>query len=77
MLLRILLFVGLAIFVYLGVRRIWKDWSGKFNADAEEAKRIARERDRAERQQPGVIDLKRDNDGTFRPNDRDGSDKRH
>lgn len=77
MLLRILLFVGLAIFVYLGVRRIWKDWSGKFNADAEEAKRIARERDRAERHQPGVIDLKRDNDGTFRPNDRDGSDKRH
>lgn len=74
MLLRILLFVGLALMIYFGVRRIWKDWSGKFNHDAEEARRLARERDRVERQQPGVIDLKRGEDGTYRP--KNGNDKR-
>lgn len=74
MLLRILLFVALALFVYFGIRRIWKDWSTKFNKDAEEAKRLARERDKIESQQPGVIDLKRGDDGTYRP--RDGKDDR-
>jgi hypothetical protein len=73
MLLRILLFTFLAVLIYLGVRRIWKDWSGKFDADAREAKRLRRERDLAERQRPDVIDLKRDDDGTYRPDD----DKRH
>ncbi len=72
MLLRILLFVALALFVYFGIRRIWKDWSNKFNKDAEEAKRLARERDKIERQRPNVIDLKRGDDGTYRPKDRDG-----
>lgn len=71
MLLRILLFTFLALLIYFGVRRIWKDWSGKFNADAEEAKRLRRERDLADRQRHDVIDLKRDDDGTFRPNGRD------
>ncbi|AVF02732.1 MAG: hypothetical protein Devi2KO_16390 [Devosia indica] len=71
MLLRILLFVGLGLLIYFGIRRIWKDWTNKFNHDAEEAKRIARERDRAERAKPGVIDLKRDEDGTYRPKDGD------
>ncbi|MEQ8600192.1 MAG: hypothetical protein RLP98_09715 [Devosia sp.] len=71
MLLRILLFVGLGLLIYFGIRRIWKDWTNKFNHDAEEAKRIARERDRAERAKPGVIDLKRDDDGTYRPKDGD------
>jgi hypothetical protein len=74
MLLRILLFVALALFVYFGIRRIWKDWSNKFNQDAEEAKRLARERDRIERQRLDVIDLKRGDDGTYRP--RDGKDDR-
>ena len=72
MLLRILLFLGLGLLIYFGIRRIWKDWSNKFNQDAEEAKRLARERDKIERQQPGVIDLKRGDDGTYRPKDRDG-----
>lgn len=71
MLLRILLFTALAIFIYFGVRRIWKDWTGKFDADAQEAKRLRRERDLAERERPDVIDLKRGDDGTFRPRDRD------
>ena len=70
MLLRILIFVALGLLIYFGVRRIWKDWTGKFNADAEEAKRLARQRDQAERQRPDVIDLKRGDDGTFRPRDK-------
>jgi hypothetical protein len=77
MLLRILLFVGLAILIYFGIRRIWKDWSGKFNQDAEEAKRLARERDKVESQRPDVIDLKRGDDGTYRPQGKGDADKRH
>lgn len=77
MLLRVLLFVGLALLIYFGVRRIWKDWSNKFNQDAEEAKRLARERDKLERQRPDVIELKRGDDGTYRPTGKDDADKRH
>jgi hypothetical protein len=78
MFLRILLFVGLAVLIYFGVRRIWKDWSTKFNQDAEEAKRLARERDKIERQRDDVIDLKRGDDGTYRPRSgKDDPDKRH
>ena len=75
--LRLLLFVGLGLLIYFGIRRIWKDWSNKFNHDAEEAKRIARERDRVERQRPDVIDLKRGDDGTYRPKGKDDADNRH
>ena len=77
MLLRILLFVGLALLIYFGIRRIWMDWTGKFNNDAEEAKRLARERDKLERQRPDVIDLKRGDDGTYRPKGKDDADNRH
>lgn len=77
MLLRILLLTALALLIYFGVRRIWRDWSGKFNADADEAKRLRRQRDLAERQRPDVIDLKRDEDGTYRPGGKDEDDKRH
>lgn len=70
MLLRILIFLAIALAVYVGIRRIWRDWSQKFDGDAEEAKRLRRERDLSERQRPDVIDLKRGEDGTFRPNDR-------
>lgn len=77
MLLRILLITALALLIFLGVRRIWRDWSGKFNADADEARRLRRQRDLAERQRPDVIDLKRDEDGTYRPGDRGEDDKRH
>ena len=75
MLLRILIFTAIAVMVYLGVRRIWRDWTRKFDGDAEEAKRLRRQRDLAERKRPDIIDLKRDEDGTFRPNGRD-DDKR-
>lgn len=74
--LRILVFVVLGLMIMFGVRRIWRDWTGKFKADDEEAKRLRRERDLAERQRADVIDLKRDEDGTYRPGSKD-DDKRH
>ncbi|UYN99579.1 MAG: hypothetical protein KIT02_17010 [Devosia sp.] len=77
MLLRILLFVGLAVLIYFGVRRIWLDWSGKFKSDDEQARIARRERDLAERQRPDVIDLKQDKDGTYRPRDKNEGDNRH
>ena len=71
MLWRVLIFAVIAIFIYLGVMKIWRDWTGQFKSDEEEARRLRRERDLRERQQPGVIDLKRDEDGRFRPEDDD------
>jgi len=71
MLLRVLIFVVLGLVIYLGVRKIWRDWTGQFKAEDEEARRLRRERDLRERDQPGVIDLKRDDDGTYRPGDDD------
>jgi len=71
MLLRVLLFAVLAIVIYLGVMKIWRDWTRQFKTEDAEARRLRRERDLRERQQPGVIDLKRDEDGRFRPEDDD------
>lgn len=71
MLLRVIIFAIIGLAIYLGVRKIWRDWTGQFKADEQEAKRLRRERDQHERAQPGVIDLKRDEDGTFRPGDDD------
>ena len=69
--LRILVFVAIGLMILFGVRRIWRDWTGKFKLDDEEAKRLRRERDLAERQRPDVIDLKRGDDGTYRPGSKD------
>ncbi|MHA6691836.1 hypothetical protein [Devosia sp. A449] len=71
MLLRVLIFAIIGLVIWLGLRKIWRDWTGQFKADDEEARRLRRERDQRERAQPGIIDLKRDEDGTFRPGDDD------
>lgn len=71
MLLRVIIFAVIGIAIYLGIRKIWRDWSGQFKSEAQEAQRLRRERDLRERAQPGVIDLKRDKDGTYRPGDDD------
>jgi hypothetical protein len=63
--LKVIIFLVLAAVIFLGARRIWRDWTGQ-------AKRVAeaeRQRDLAERRRPDVIDLKRSKDGTFRPPD--------
>ena len=64
-LIRIAIFVGIGLAIYLGVRRIWRDWKGEYKA-VDKAKR---DRDLKERARPDVITLKRDKDGTFRPGD--------
>ena len=72
MALRALLVAIIGILIVLGVRKIWRDWTGQFKRVADEDRAAIRERDRAERQRPDVIDLKRDADGTYRPpEDRD------
>jgi hypothetical protein len=64
---RVLIFVAIGLAIYLGARRIWRDWSGQFRAE----EKALHDRDRKERDAPGVITLKRDKDGTFRPPDGD------
>ena len=71
MLLRVLIFAIIGIAIYLGIRKIWRDWTRQFKSEDEEVRRLRRERDLREREQPGVIDLKRDKDGTYRPGDDD------
>ena len=67
LLLRILFFAAIAIAVWWGVRKIWRDWSGAFKS----VDKARLDRDRAERDQikraDGMITLKRDKDGKFRP----------
>ena len=53
--------IGLAIST--GIRRIWRDWTKQFRVE----EKVIHERDLKERDQPGVITLERDKDGTFRP----------
>ncbi|HZY67894.1 MAG TPA: hypothetical protein VFE52_04875 [Devosia sp.] len=65
MLLRILIFALIIGAIWLGVRRIWRDWQKQFQAEEKEV----RQRDLQERQRPDVITLERDKDGTFRPPD--------
>jgi hypothetical protein len=70
LILRLLLFVVIGVAVVWGVRRIWRDWTGAFRA--EEKARLDRdraERDRIRRAEGGMINLKRDKDGKFRPED--------
>lgn len=69
MLLRIVIIVFLIGAIVFGVRRIMIDWRERFRAlDAEDAAR-RRARDQSERAAPGVIELKRDADGVYRPGD--------
>ena len=42
MLLRVLIFVAIGLAIYLGVRKIWRDWTGQFKAEDEEARRARR-----------------------------------
>ena len=60
---RILIFVAIFVAISWGVRKIWRDWTGAFKAED----KLRHDRDLRERAQPGVITLKRDKDGRFRP----------
>jgi hypothetical protein len=63
LLLRIIVIAAIGIAIYVGVRRIWRDWTKQFRVE----EKVIHERDLKERDQPGVITLERDKDGTFRP----------
>lgn len=63
--LRIAIFAAIGIAVYLGLRRIWRDWTKQFQSE----EKAIHQRDVTERARPDVITLKRDKDGTFRPPD--------
>ena len=63
LLLRALIVVIIAGAIYLGLRRIWRDWTKQFRAED----KAIHDRDLKERERPDVITLKRDKDGTFRP----------
>ena len=65
MIIRILIFVAVFVAIAWGVRRIWRDWMGEIKAQD----KLRHERDLRERRQPGVITLKRDKDGKFRPDE--------
>lgn len=67
LLLRALVIVLIAGAIYLGLRRIWRDWMKQFQSE----EKAIHDRDLRERDAPGVITLKRDKDGTFRPPDND------
>jgi hypothetical protein len=66
--LKILIFLAIGVAIFLGARRIWRDWRGEFKA-VEKAKR---ERDLRERRRPDVVTLKRSDDGVFRREDEIG-----
>lgn len=57
--------IGAAI--YFGIRRIINDWREQFRKSDESV----RERDLKERDRPDVVELKKDQDGVFRPGDED------
>lgn len=67
MIVRVLVILLIAGGIFLGVRRIWRDWTGQFKAD--DAAR--RKRDLKERQRSDVIELKRNKDGVYRPGEDD------
>ena len=71
MVLRLLLYILIFGAIYFGIRKILRDWKQRF-ADIDKA---TRERDLNERKRPGVVELKRDQDGVFRPGDKADSDK--
>ena len=67
MLLRIIVIALILGVVYLGIRRIWRDWQKHFKAED----KAIHQRDLEERKRPDVVTLKRDKDGTFRRPDDD------
>jgi len=66
LLLRIAVYAVIAGGIYLGIRSIVRDWRGRFR----DLDREQRERDLKQRAAPGVIELKRDQDGVYRPGDK-------
>lgn len=63
--LRMLIYAVIIGAIVIGIRRILKDWSERFR----DLDKQTRERDLKERERPDVVELKRSDDGVFRPDD--------
>lgn len=63
LLIKLVIFLAIAAAIYLGVRRIWRDWRGEFRR----IDKARHERDLRERARPDVVTLRRDKDGRYRP----------
>jgi len=74
MVLRIVIFVAILGLIFLGVRRIWRDLTGNMRQVEAEERAQRRARDLADRKRTDVVELRRDADGTYRPDDK--SDRR-
>lgn len=67
-----LIYVIVGGIVFIGLRTILRDWKEQFQAeDKEKAERhrLRLERNRQEAKSPGVVTLKRGDDGVYRPGD--------
>jgi cytoskeletal protein RodZ len=64
-LIRIVIIVLIFGAIFLGARRIWRDWKGQFK----QVDQARHDRDLKERARPDVVTLKRDKDGKFRQPD--------
>lgn len=62
---RIVFFAAVLGLILWGLRSITRDWTKKFRADDEERLK----RDRQEAKRPGIISLKKGDDGVYRPGD--------
>ena len=72
MLLRLLIYAIIIGAIYIGIRRIIKDWQARFKQEDN----AAHERDLRERERPDVIDLSPDKDGVYRPGGKDDKNDR-
>ncbi len=63
LLIKLVIFLVIAAAIYLGLRRIWRDWRGEFRR----IDKARHERDLRERARPDVVTLRRDKDGRYRP----------
>lgn len=66
-LLKLLVYAIIFGAIYIGIKRIINDWRAGFKKMDSQT----RERDLRERERPDVIDLSADEDGVFRPGDKD------
>jgi hypothetical protein len=65
-------FIVIGIIVYIGLRTIMRDWRKQFAAEDKEKAELHKkvlERNRREAKKPGVVTLKRGDDGVYRPGD--------
>lgn len=67
-----LVYIVIGLIVFIGLRTILRDWSKQFKAEDKEKalrRQAQLERNKQEAKKPGVVTLKRGDDGVYRPGD--------